>query len=94
MSFGYYVITMFAGAYLGGFFANLLTIIREWKHILLPPWKVFSYLLLFPIYNLIDPIFAAIAVFIRPKWAHIDHHYVVRGADLAAEEAAKDHGEN
>ena len=88
-TFGNYVITLFAGAYVSGFFINLVVIIREWKHFLLPLWKTILYIFLFPIYNVIDPIFAAMSAFIHPKWKHIDHHFVKSGKDLAAEEAEK-----
>lgn len=88
-SFGNYVITLFVGAYISGFFINLVVIIREWKHFLLPLWKTILYIFLFPIYNVIDPIFSAIALFVKPQWKHIDHHFVKSGEALAAEEEAK-----
>lgn len=88
-SFGNYVITLFAGAYVSGFLINLVVIVREWKHFLLPFWKTVLYLFLFPIYNVIDPVFAAVAAFVRPQWKHIDHHFVKEGKALAEEEEAK-----
>ena len=88
-SFLNYVITLFAGAYISGFFINLVVIIREWKHFLLPLWKTVLYSVLFPLYNVVDPLFAAMAAFIRPKWKHIDHHYVKDSKDLREEEMRK-----
>lgn len=88
-SFLNYVITLFAGAYISGFFINLVVIIREWKHFLLPLWKTVLFSILFPLYNVVDPLFAAMAAFIRPKWKHIDHHYVKDSKDLREEEMRK-----
>ena len=88
-SFANYAITLFAGAYLSGFAINLVVIIREWKHFLLPFWKTVLFIFLFPFYNVMDPVFSALSIFINPRWKHIDHHFVKKGSELAAEEAAK-----
>ncbi|HBB05324.1 MAG TPA: hypothetical protein DCZ41_01855 [Firmicutes bacterium] len=92
-TFGNYVITLFAGSYVSGFLMNLVVIIREWKHFLLPFWKTLLYIFLFPLYNVVDPIFSALSAFINPEWKHIDHHFVKNAKDLAAEEAAKNNAD-
>lgn len=88
-SFINYIITMITGSYLGGFFTDLITIIREWKHFLLPLWKTVAYMLLFPLYGVIDPFFAAISAFIKPQWKHIDHHSVKSSKNLREMEYKK-----
>ena len=90
MSFLTWMGTLFGGIYLSGFFYNLLTIIREWKMFHLNLFKTFIYLLLFPLYNVFSLPIAAVSVFMKVKWKHIDHHFVADADDLKAEELAKE----
>lgn len=84
-----YVITLFTGAYVGTFIMDLIVIIREWRHILLPFWKVVLYLLLFPLYSVVNPIFSAATPFMKATWKHIDHHIVASGKNLREQENEK-----
>lgn len=89
MNFLTFILTYVLGIYFSNFLMYVITIIKEWKHFLLPIHKTIVYLFLLPIYNLIDPIMNAICLFTKTKWRKIDHHFVKGGAELAEEEAKK-----
>ncbi len=84
-----YWIGVVGGIYLGTLLHNTLVIIKEWKHILLPWYKIIPYSFLFPLYALMDPIFSAVSAFKNPEWKHIDHHFVKDGNELSKEEEKK-----
>lgn len=81
--------TTILNVYLGGLFTTILTLIKEWKHIHLPFYKVMCYMFLFPIYQVINLPVAAVSVFMKVKWKHIDHHSVADASELQAIEEQK-----
>ena len=88
-SFGNYVLTLLGGIYVTTFLLDLVTIIREWKRFHLPLGKTIVYLFLFPLYQIINLPVSTAAVFMRVKWKHIDHHFVIDPTLLVEEEKAK-----
>lgn len=88
-SFGSYVGSLFLGAYISGFVIDLIVIIREREHFLLPLGKTLAYIFLFPLYNIVDPLFSALTPFIKGSWGHIDHHFVESGTTLREQEKSK-----
>ena len=89
VSFGTWVLTLFGGIYVSSLLIDLVTIIREWRrfHLSLP--KTILYILLFPIYQIINLPISAVAAFMKVRWKHIDHHYVADPKDLEQEEAER-----
>ncbi|MCF0112726.1 MAG: glycosyltransferase family 2 protein [Bacilli bacterium] len=88
-SFASYLLTTFGGLYVSWFFMDLVVIIREWKHILLPWQRLPLYIFLFPLYSLVDPIIAACSAFVPTKWGKIDHHVVKEAKALKEAEDLK-----
>ena len=88
-SFGSWILTLLGGIYVSNLFYDLVTVIREWKrfHLSLP--KTILYIVLFPIYQLINLPVSAVAGFMKVTWKHIDHHTVVNPEDLEKEEAER-----
>ena len=85
-SFASWILTMFAGIYVYNLIIDILTVIREWKRFHLSLWKTVIYILLFPIYQIINLPISCVAGFMKVTWKHIDHHSVVDVAELEQEE--------
>ena len=89
VSFLTWILTLFGGIYVSCLFNDLVTVIRDWKRFHLNIAKTIAYILLFPIYQIINLPISAVAAFMNVRWRHIDHHYVVDPKKLEEEEREK-----
>ena len=88
-SFVSWIATLFGTIYVSSLFNDLITVIREWKRFHLSLHKTILYILLFPIYQLINLPISAVAGFMKVRWKQIHHHYVADPSDLEAEVAQR-----
>ena len=88
-SFGTWILTMFGGMYVTNLIIDLITIIREWKRFHLSVPKTILYLLLFPLYYVINLPINCVAGFMNIRWKPIDHHATNDSSALEEEEARR-----
>ncbi|MBQ7293714.1 MAG: glycosyltransferase family 2 protein [Clostridia bacterium] len=80
------LLTALASAYAGFMVIGLLTAIREHKHIICPLPKLVLYVILFPIFDLMDLPVSIASLFMRVKWKPIKHDQAIKIDELVSQE--------